>query len=109
MARERRAEIALLRSLGATRAQLFVVWVGKGVALALLGLVPGAIGGLALAWVLVVAINRAYFGWTIPIEAPGVDVFAQVATVLAAAVAAAIVPALRASRAPATELCREDV
>jgi putative ABC transport system permease protein len=109
MARERRAEIALLRSLGATRAQLFVVWVGKGVALALLGLVPGAIGGLALAWVLVVAINRAYFGWTIPIEAPGLDVFAQVATVLAAAVAAAIVPALRASRAPATELCREDV
>lgn len=109
MARDRRAEIALLRSLGATRAQVFRVWVGKGAALAVLGLVPGALGGLALAWVLVVAINRAYFGWTIPIEAPGVDVFLQVGIVLAAAIAAAIVPAARASRAPATELCREDV
>ncbi len=109
MARDRRAEIALLRALGATRAQVFRVWVGKGVALALLGLVPGALGGLALAWVLVVAINRAYFGWTIPIEAPGADVALQVATVLGAALLAAIVPAVRASAAPATELCREDV
>jgi putative ABC transport system permease protein len=88
---------------------VFFVWVGKGVALALLGLVPGALGGLALAWVLIVAINRAYFGWSIPIHAPGADVAWQVATVLVAAIVAAIVPAARASAAPATELCREDV
>jgi putative ABC transport system permease protein len=108
-ARERVSELALCRSLGASRGQLFRVFVGQGVGIALLALGLGLAGGLALAWILIFAINRAYFGWTIQVSWPGEAILRQVATILGAAVVASVYPALAASRAPATELSREDL
>jgi putative ABC transport system permease protein len=109
LARERVSELALYRSLGAGRRQLFWIFVGKGVGMALLALALGLAGGVALAAVLVFVINRAYFGWTIQLHWPWGAVAQQIATIVGAAVLASLYPALRASRTPATELSRDDV
>ncbi len=109
LARERLSELALYRALGADRGQIFRFFLGKGLAIGLFGLVLGALGGGALAWVLIVVINRAYFGWTIHLALPWRELADAALTILAAAAAASLYPAARASRTPATELSRDDL
>ncbi len=109
LARERVSELALYRALGARRNQIFRVFLGKGLGIAVFGLLLGSAGGLALAMVLIFLINRAYFGWTIAVHWPWGALAEQVVTILAAAALASLYPALRASRTPATELTREDL
>ena len=109
LARERVAELALYRSLGATRGQLFAHFVGKGLGMAGLALVLGVAGGIVLAGILILVINRAYFGWTIQVYWPWRALLEQLAAIVAAALAASLYPALRASATPATELAREDL
>jgi putative ABC transport system permease protein len=108
LARERVAELALYRALGAGRLQIFRVFLGEGIGMAVLGIVLGLPGGAALAVILIYLINRAYFGWTIEMSASWGALAAQAATILAAAAVASVYPALRASRTPASELSRED-
>jgi putative ABC transport system permease protein len=109
LARERVSELALYRALGARRRQIFRVFLGKGLGMALFGLLMGAGGGLALALILILIINRAYFGWTIAFHWPWGALTEQVSTILMASVLASLYPALRASRAPATELSLENL
>jgi putative ABC transport system permease protein len=109
LARERVAELALYRALGAGRLQIFRVFLGEGVGMALLGLVLGAPGGAALAMILIFVINRAYFGWTISPSVPVWALAAQASAMLAAAAIASVYPAVRASRTPASELSRDDL
>jgi putative ABC transport system permease protein len=109
LARERVSELALYRALGARRRQIFGVFLGKGLSIALLGLALGIAGGIVLALILVFLINREYFGWTIRMAWPWSSILGQAGTILAAATVAALYPALRASRIPATELSREEV
>lgn len=108
LARERVAELALYQALGATRRQIFTIFLGKGFTIAALGLLLGLAGGLVLAAILIYVINRDYFGWTIQVHWPLGTLIQQAALILLAAVAASLYPALRASRTPATELTRED-
>ncbi len=107
LAREQISELALYRSIGAKRTQLFRVFVGKGLAMGLFGLLLGSVGGLLLAGLLIYVINRAYFGWTIQPYFDPWPVAQQAAIILAAAVTASLYPAVRASRTPATELSKE--
>jgi putative ABC transport system permease protein len=109
LARERAPELAVYRALGAQRSQLFRFFVGKGLGIGVFGLVLGAVGGAALAAVLILVINRAYFGWTIQVSWPFGPLTGAAATILAAAVLASLYPAARASRSPATELSRDDL
>jgi putative ABC transport system permease protein len=109
LARERISELALYRALGATRRQIFRVFLGKGLGIALFGLGLGAAGGLALAMILIYLINRAYFGWTIAVHWPWTALAWQALTILVVAVLASVYPALRASRTPAGELTRENL
>jgi putative ABC transport system permease protein len=69
----------------------------------------GAGGGVALALILILIINRAYFGWTIAFHWPWGALAEQAATIVLASVLASLYPALRASRTPATELSRENL
>jgi putative ABC transport system permease protein len=107
LARERAAEAALYRALGATRGQLFRVFVGRGIGIAAAGVALGLLGGAGLAAALVELVNPAWFGWTFPIAWPVRALATQGALVLAAAGAASLYPALRASATPARELSRD--
>jgi putative ABC transport system permease protein len=109
LAREQVAELALYRALGASRPQIFRVFLGKGLGLAGFGLAAGSAGGMALALILIYGINRAYFGWTIALHFPAASLAGDAALLLACAVAASVYPALRAARIPAVELSREDL
>ncbi len=109
LARERISELALYRALGAARRQILGIYLGKGLGMAVLGLALGWLGGLALAALLIFVINRAYFGWTVQVYWPWSTLAQETAGILLAAVLAAIYPALRASRTPATELNRDEM
>ena len=109
LARERLSELALYRALGATRRQIFRIFLGKGLAMGIFALAMGAVGGIILACILIYVVNRAYFGWTIQFHWPVLELGQQAATILLAAVAASFFPALRASRTPATDLSRDDL
>jgi putative ABC transport system permease protein len=108
LARERLSELAVYRALGARRRQIFGFFVAKGAGIGILGMAIGLAGGSVLAAILIFVINRAYFGWTIQVWWPWGQLAAAGATILAAALAASVYPALRASRTPATELSRDD-
>ena len=107
LGRERRGELALYRALGATRGQLFRVFLGRGLGLAATGLALGGLGGAALALVLVEAVNPAYFGWSLGLSWPWRALAGEAVAILAAAAAASLFPALAASRTPAQELSRD--
>jgi putative ABC transport system permease protein len=109
MARERVSELALYRALGAERIQIFRTYLGKGVGMALYGLVLGGVGGVLLAFILIFVINRTYFGWTIALHWPWSGLAGEAGAMLIAAAAASVYPAWRAARTPATELRREDL
>jgi putative ABC transport system permease protein len=109
LARERAAELALYRALGAERWQIFRVYLGKGLGMGVSGVALGTVAGVAFALILIYAVNRAFFGWTIAVDWPIGLLARQNAVVLAAAVLASVYPAWVASRTPATELRREDL
>lgn len=109
LAHEQVSELALYRSIGATRGQLFRVYVGKGLGMGAFGLLLGLFGGVLLAGLLIFVINRAYFGWTIQPSIAWGAIAQQCVTILGAATLASLYPALRASRTPATELSRENL
>ena len=109
LARERIAELALYRSLGAVRPQIFGLFVGEGLSLAALGLLLGTVGGLVLAAILIYVINPSFFGWTIRPAWSWAAWVEQSVTLLSTAVLASLYPALRASRVPAQELSRENL
>jgi putative ABC transport system permease protein len=107
LARERSSEIALYRALGATRDQIFLVFVGRALGIAVTGLALGLAGGAGLAVVLVRIINPAWFGWSIALHWPWATIVRQALVLLGAALGAAVYPAVRASGTPATELSRD--
>ncbi len=109
LARERISELALYRALGAARRQIFSLFVSKGFFMGALGMALGLVGGVALAAILIFVVNRAYFGWTVQVYWPVRALTEQALTIIAAATAASLYPALRASGVPATELARDDV
>ncbi|MCH8218889.1 MAG: FtsX-like permease family protein [Planctomycetes bacterium] len=101
------AEMALYRALGATRAQIFRVFLGKGLGIGAGGLTLGLVGGIALCFILVHLINRAFFGWTIHMHVPLHQLPLQCLSVLLICVLASLYPALRASADSAGDLSRE--
>ena len=108
VAQEKAGEIALYRTLGAFRTQVFRLFVGKGTALAFMGLALGLAAGVGLGAVLIFVIQKSYFGWSIEWTWPLGALAGQALAILAAAVLASLYPALRASRTPANELCHAD-
>jgi putative ABC transport system permease protein len=105
---ERRAELGLLRAVGATVAQIRRMVLGEAVLIGLAALVVGTLTGIALALLLVFVINPQFFGWTIHwLLSPRVLVEA-VAVVGAASLLAAWLPARSAMRADPAVSLREE-
>ncbi|WP_254715105.1 ABC transporter permease [Actinomadura sp. NAK00032] len=93
---ERRAEIGLRRSLGATRGQIRTQFLAESLLLSALGGVGGALIGS-----LVTAGYALYQGW--PVVIPAWAVLGGVAATLVIGAAAGLYPAVRASRLSPTE------
>ena len=88
---QRTGEIGVRMALGATPSDMLRLVIGEGMKLALIGIVAGLLGGLALGR----AVSSLVFG--VPVRDP--LTFTGVAVVLAGvALAACTIPALRASR-----------
>ena len=108
VAQEKASEIALYRTLGAFRRQVFLLFVSKGTAMALLGLAMGFAGGIGLGAILIFVIQKSYFGWSIEWTWPWLPLAGEALAIVCAAVLASLYPAFKASRTPANELCHAD-
>ena len=95
---ERTRELALLRVIGMTIADVRNMIVIES---AILGLVSTAIGiamGYALSWILIYVINKQSFGWTIEFHTPVRIIVASCAVTLVSAALAGLAPARLAAR-----------
>jgi putative ABC transport system permease protein len=105
---ERAREIGVLRALGLTPRQ---VWGLVTAQTGIMGLLAGVLavpGGLLLAGVLVLVINRRSFGWTMPID-PSPSILVQgVALSVLAALLAGLYPAWRMATASPVEGLRDE-
>ncbi len=107
ISREQAPQIALQRALGASRGQVALCYLGRGVLIALAGLGIGGGAGVLLTLLLVEVVNPAWFGWRLDLHWPIGVLAAQGALVLLVALAAAAIPAREAARTGAAALRRE--
>lgn len=99
---ERRAEVAMLRLLGATGRQIRGVIVTEAVLLGATCQALGIVAGGALSTILIRVINVQSFGWTIRFRFDTLWIVESTLLVILATAAAGLVPARRAARIPAT-------
>jgi len=105
---ERGREMGVLRTLGLTPRQ---VWILISTQSGLMGLLAGVLavpGGLLLAAVLVFVINRRSFGWTMPIDPSPAILLQGVALSILAAVLAGLYPAWKMATALPADALRDE-
>jgi putative ABC transport system permease protein len=105
---ERARELAILRALGMTRAQLGGMVTSQT---ALMGLLSGLAAiplGLVMAWVLIDVINRRAFGWQMDILVSPEVLLTAVLFSVSAAFVAGIYPAYRAASSQPALAMREE-
>lgn len=95
---ERQREIGILRSVGASRGQVFRVVLQEAGLLGLLAEVLGIVIGFFLALVLIHVINKQSFGWSILFSFPPTVLITSAGLVLLTSLLAGLLPALYASR-----------
>jgi putative ABC transport system permease protein len=105
---ERRQDLALLRALGGSRAEVFGVVLCQGEIMGAFSAAAGLAAGLATGWILVHVVNLQSFAWTMRFVPPWGSVLGVAGAVLPACLAAGLPPAWRASRAAPRELLRDD-
>jgi putative ABC transport system permease protein len=102
LAGQRLPQVAPVWALGLTRARLGWIEIARAGMLALLTAALALPVGLALAWALLAVVNVEAFGWRLPMRLFLVDWLRLTGLALAAALAAAALPARRlATRKPA--------
>jgi putative ABC transport system permease protein len=99
---ERTAEIGLVRSLGATQAQVRTIFLAEAAALALLGGAAGVLCGLGLCALLRAAVPG------LPVETPAAFVLAALLVSLGTGLGSGVLPAQRASRLDPIEALRAE-
>ena len=108
LVKEREREIGTMRAVGVSRPQIcgLIIWESLlvGIAALLLGLVTGG----ALSVVLTEVINKAFFGWTIPLQVPWAQLLMTPVWLLAAAALASLLPAKQASQGNIIDSIRID-
>jgi putative ABC transport system permease protein len=106
--RERAADLALLRALGASRMELGAQVTLQSGLLGLLGAGGGAVTGLWIGMVLVTVVNLQSFGWTLEFHQPWSAIGGVLAAVGIACLVAGLAPAWLASRAGMSVVLREE-
>lgn len=101
---ERRRELFLLRSVGATNGQLTALILVDAAIVALLGSLVGIGIGILCAYPMVTDVLREAFGWSVRFELPGAVLAALFAGALGAALLAGLYPAWLAQRLPPREV-----
>jgi putative ABC transport system permease protein len=105
---ERAGDLALLWSLGATRAGLFAQILLQAAWIGLIGALLGILTGLAIGVVLVDVVNLQSFGWTIRYLQPYESCVRMLVLVVVFAGIAGTLPALRVLSSPAARILREE-
>ncbi|MFQ5960298.1 MAG: FtsX-like permease family protein [Candidatus Methylomirabilales bacterium] len=95
---ERQREIGILRSVGASRPQVFRLILQEAGLLGLLAEILGVVIGLFLALVLIHVINKQSFGWSILFFFPPSILLTSAGLVLLASLLSGFLPALHAAR-----------
>ena len=103
---EREREIGVLRSQGASSGQIKGLVFTEAGLIGLFSSIVGIACGAAMAMILTWVINKAFFGWTIELRYPLDVLFGTPLWIIPAAIAAAWLPALRASRIPPAQALR---
>ncbi len=106
LVRERARELAIVRVLGGSRAQLAGMVVGEAVLLGVAGAAGGLVVGLLVGYVLVAVVNPQSFGWTLRF-APPASVLWTAGAVVPACLLAGLAPAWLALRVTPQETLRE--
>jgi len=105
---ERTREIGILRAIGASRAQVRVVYLTEAGLMGWFSSLIGIACGLGMALVLTRVVNLAFFGWTIQLQIPLAEILATPLWVVPAALLAGWLPAARAARMPVVSAVREE-
>ncbi|MBV8587025.1 MAG: ABC transporter permease, partial [Verrucomicrobia bacterium] len=107
LVKERERELAVFRAVGASYRQLISLILGESLCIGLIAIGLGLVAGGALAVVLTEVINRAFFGWTIPLRLPW-DQLALTPLILLPAVAlAGLIPATQSTRVSLADALRQ--
>jgi putative ABC transport system permease protein len=105
---ERRRSFALLRAMGASRRQVAAAVVLEASLAGVVAAFAALLAGAAFAALLIGVINPQSFGWSVVLDVPFVRLASAVSLVLAASVAAGILPGrIAASVDPADGLAEE--
>ncbi|MBK8230407.1 MAG: lipoprotein-releasing ABC transporter permease subunit [Candidatus Eisenbacteria bacterium] len=109
---EKRREIGILRSMGATQAEVARIFVWEGIVIGGVGMVLGGSGGLLLCYLLerykfIKLPGDVYFIDTLPVRVQALDVVAILGAVLVISIVSTIYPAWRASRQDPVESIRQ--
>ena len=105
---ERKREIGMLRAVGVARSQVRGLIIAESQLIGVASLFVGIAAGWALSLVLTEVINKAFFGWTIPLEVPWDQLLLTPVWLLPVAAFASLLPASQASRANIIESIRMD-
>jgi putative ABC transport system permease protein len=105
---ERRQEIGVLRCIGTLRRDVVAMIVGEAAWLGVLGSILGVAAGYIVAWILVFVVNKQAFGWTIDFGLAPLSDLRLAVLVVAASVAAGLLPAAQAASVPAGEAVRAE-
>jgi len=95
---ERAGELALLRLLGMSPAEIRRMIVLESSILGVASTVAGLVMGYALSWILIFVINKQSFGWTIEFHTPARLIAASLVVTFLSAVLAGLAPARFAAR-----------
>jgi putative ABC transport system permease protein len=94
---EREREIGVLRAVGASRGQVRNILMTEAGMLGAIATILGVASGMVLAAALTWVVNPAFFGWTIKMRVPWLNILATPLWIIPAALLAAWHPAWRAS------------
>ncbi len=103
---EKAKELAVLRSLGASRGQISTIVLSEAGLIGVLASIGGLVAGYFLAIVLTQVINKAFFGWSITIFMPWQFLMLTPVWVIFVSLLAGVWPARRATLINLTEALR---